>query len=346
MRAALLHENESTLKLGIVDTPRIAQGEALVQVQAAGLCRTDLKFIRGLMKPRSYPHILGHEISGKVIEAMPADIRDEESLTVLEKTNYKALVYFYLTCGGCFYCLSGKSNLCTKLARPGFELPGGFCEYVKVPIRNLVATSLDADAAVLTDAGATMLQAIRKVAPKSGTRIAFAGAGGLGTFGIQLAKQMGCEVVALDVDEKKLQFARSLGADGTLNVTDADPTKVREILDEKGGGRPVDIFVDLVGNESTQSLAIALLAKGGKLIQVGWTPTSFSQVTLKKLVYDELQIIGSVASFIEDLRDFVELAELGKIKLNVTKRYPLEEINSAIEELEQNKVIGRSIVVP
>ncbi|MDG6998376.1 MAG: zinc-binding dehydrogenase, partial [Nitrososphaerota archaeon] len=92
--------------------------------------------------------------------------------------------------------------------------------------------------------------------------------------------------------------------------------------------------------------AIALLAKGGKLLQVGWTPTSLSHVPLRKLVYDELQIIGSVASFLEDLRDIVGLAERGKIKLNVTKRYALDEINSAIEDLEQNKVIGRSIVVP
>ncbi|MCL4519685.1 MAG: zinc-binding dehydrogenase [Thaumarchaeota archaeon] len=346
MKAALLYENQQTLRIESVDTPKLEEGEALVQVDGTGLGRADLKFLHGLMKPKSYPHILGHEISGKIVDSKPAGVADEESLGSMERSSKKVLVYFYITCGKCFYCSIGRSNLCVNLKRPGFELPGGFCEYVKVPIQNLVPCDMEASSAVLADAGATMLRALRKVNPKAGTNIIVAGVGGLGTFGIQLAKEMDCKVIALDIEDHKLEFARELGADITLNISTTNQMQASEKLQLENIVKPIEIFIDLVGNEMTQSLAIGLLSKGGKLLQVGWSPGTFSQVTLKKLVYDELEILGSVASSRDDLRDIVELAELGKIKLNVTKKFRLEEINAAIKEFEENRINGRAVVIP
>jgi D-arabinose 1-dehydrogenase-like Zn-dependent alcohol dehydrogenase len=236
-------------------------------------------------------------------------------------------------------------NLCSKVHRIGFDLPGGFAEFVKAPIRNLVVTTLGRESAILTDAGATMLHALKKAEIKTGDNTVVVGVGGLGTFAVQLAKLMGSKVVALDINDEKLAFAQKLGADEAINIEESDSGRVREFL-EKDGGKLADVVVDLVGNEFSQKLCIRLLVPTGKVIQVGYSDSSYKNVELRNVVYGEFQILGSLASTLLDVRQMTWLAETGKVKLSVTNQYKLDDINSAIAELEQNKILGRAIILP
>src|SRR3989442_5533729 len=236
-------------------------------------------------------------------------------------------------------------NLCPKTSRIGFDLPGGFAEYIKVPIGNLVPTRLTRESSVLTDAGSSMLHALGKGGLRPGTRTILAGVGGLGTLGVQLAKLMGSEVVALDIQERKLSYALELGADRAINVDGKNPFEVREMLLGEGG-KLADVFVDLVGNDYSQRLWPKLLVPGGRVIQVGYSDGSFKNVDLKEFVYGELQVFGSLASTVTDLRKMVELAEDGKVKLSVTNHYKLDEINTAVRDFQENKIVGRAVVLP
>ena len=346
MKAALLYQNEPALRIQDIETPVPGDGEALLKVEATGLCRTDLKLIHGFLRPRSYPHVLGHEIAGKVIDSNPSGAIEREILEKITQSGGKVLVYPDVGCGHCSFCLEGRMNLCAHLRRPGFEFYGGFAEYVKVPIRNLIASKLGREAAILTDAGAVMLHALRRARLQPGMRVVVAGVGGLGTMAVQLINLFGCDAIALDIDDGKLSYASEMGAQTTINVNGASASEVRERMTAKTGGKLADLFIDLVGNGSNQGIALNLLAHDGKLLQIGYSEATLGGIPLKDVVYHELQVIGSLACSIYDLNDVIDLTQRGRLKLNVTKAYNLSEINSAVQDLEQNRINGRSIVVP
>lgn len=345
MKAARLYENERALRIEEAEEPRIENGDALIGVASTGLCGTDLKIVRGFLKPPSYPHIMGHEIAGRLVDAKPSNAREEALLTEIRKAP-TLLVHFYVTCGSCRYCLTNRANLCTSLHRLGFDLAGGFAEYVKAPIQNLVPTSLGPEAAVLTDAGATVWHAFKKLDLKPGTRAVVMGAGGLGGFAIQLSKLMGVEVIALDIADEKLGFAKEQGAEVAVNISGKDVGKVREEIGFEARNSRADAFVDLVGTEESQNYATALLRPAGRLLQLGYSSAHYTNVAAKDVVYNEMQIIGSLASTVTDLREITKLVESGKVRLNVTRKYRLLDVNSALDDLGRNKILGRVVITP
>lgn len=344
MKAALLYRGERELRLADSTPPPLKKGEAKVRVLASGLCGSDLKILRGVLELPTYPQILGHEVMGRVIEARPSGPGEEVAIEALDGRN--VLVHPYCTCGQCDYCLSNRANLCIARRRLGWEVPGGFAEEVNVPIENLVPTSLGEEASVLTDAGATTLHALRKVPFSLGTPVVIMGVGGLGAFAVQIARLMGGHVIALDHSRGSLSLAEKLGSHLALDTTSTSPEEARWAVTSATGGRLPGVFVDLVGNEQSLAFAMALLAPGGRLLQVGYSPAAYTNMALKDVVYRELQLLGSLASTIGDLRDMVALVEAGKVKLDVTKRYALDDVNMALRDLGQNMIQGRAIVAP
>lgn len=346
MRAALLNENSAQLVIAEVEEPKISRGEALVRVEATGLCRTDLHIVHGVLRPPTYPHILGHEISGKVVDASPSSPTDEGVLSSLEKTKSNALLYHCVFCGYCRYCRVGKTNLCVNLRRLGFELPGGFAEYVKAPIRNLVPSALGPEYAVLPDAGATVVHAFKKLSLRPGAVVAIAGIGGLGSIAIQLAKRLGCRVVAIDVVPEKISLAGELGADLVVNMSESSVDELSAVVFSLTEGSMVDVFVDLVGNTMSQQMAIATLGRDSRIVQLAYGDSRYENLRLKDVVYNEVQIIGSLASTLTDLYEAVQLASSGYIRPIVSNVFTLEEINTALSELEGQRILGRCIIVP
>ncbi|HVP80775.1 MAG TPA: alcohol dehydrogenase catalytic domain-containing protein [Thermodesulfobacteriota bacterium] len=321
--------------------PTPGDDEVVIKVGACGICATDLKVWSGSHPAiRKLPQILGHEVAGEVVE-----IGKSVDKGLLGK---HAVIYFYLSCGVCPFCKSGREILCTQLkGQIGFNRDGGYAEYVKTPADSLFLIPLDLafeKAAILTDAIATPYRAITaKAKIQPGQTMAVMGAGGLGLHAVQIARALGARVFAMDIKEKALTMARRVGAEKVFLVTNEDP--LTEIL-ELTGGEGFDVVMDFVGKPSLELLGLNLLKVAGKFVAVGYTPTDSFQVQSMKLVSRELEIYGSRSCGREDLKETIELVSRGKVKPVVAESHPLTDANVALRKLEQGDLIGRSVLVP
>jgi propanol-preferring alcohol dehydrogenase len=350
MKVALLYENSNDLALEEVNIPELNEGEALIKVKSCGICHSDLNIIDGIIKPPKYPHILGHEIAG-IIEDYK-HINSEEKMfveNIFQETEGRVLVYFYITCGHCSYCLRGEDNLCLYFKRIGFEEWGGYAEYIKVPIKNLIPlpNQLDFNAAILVDAGATTYRALRKTSPLPGSIIAIIGIGGLGGMAIQIAKAFGAQVLAIDILDEKLTYAKKLGADRILNFKDIrykDINDVRNVLKKNLNINYVNAVIDTVGSNDTVSLGMCMVGRGGRIILLGYGKEKSLNILPIKIIYDEIVFEGSRGASKWEVYEILQLAKKNLIVPNVTNEYKLENVNVAINDFRAGKILGRSII--
>ncbi len=341
MKCMVLEEFNAPLVLREREIPAPGVGEALLKVGACGICRTDLKLFSGTHPAiKKLPHVPGHEVAGEVVEV--GSSVDKELL------GKHAVIYFYLSCGTCHFCRSGREILCGNLkGQIGFSLDGGYAEYVKVPATSLFLIRSDIpfeQAAIITDAIATPYRALTSKAKiQPGQTLAVIGAGGLGLHAVQIARVLGARVTALDISEKALAMAREVGAEKTFLVKDDDPGE--EIL-QLSGGEGFDTVMDFVGKPSLQTLGLNLLKVAGKFVAVGYSPTDAFQVHSMRLVSRELEIYGSRSCGRNDLKETIELVSSGKVKPVVAQFHPLADANVALRRLEQGDLIGRSVLIP
>jgi alcohol dehydrogenase, propanol-preferring len=323
------------------EMPTPNAGEVILKVGGCGICRTDLKVWSGIHPAiKKLPQVLGHEVAGEVVE-----VGKSVDKGLLGK---HAVIYFYLSCGTCLFCRSGREILCNNLkGQIGFNLDGGYAEYVKAPADCLFLIRPDiplTQAAIITDAIATPYRALTSKAKiQPGQLLAVIGAGGLGLHALQIARALGARVIAMDINEKALAMAKELGAEGTFQMTKDDPT---EAIMELSGGEGFDAVMDFVGKPSIQSLGLNLLKVAGKFVAVGYNPTDSFPVNSMRLVSRELEIYGSRSCGRNDLKETIELVSSGKVKPVVAECHPLSEATAALRKLEQGDLIGRSVLVP
>jgi propanol-preferring alcohol dehydrogenase len=341
MKCMVLEAFNEPLALRERPIPTPGEDEVVLKVGACGICRTDLKVWSGSHPAiRKLPQVLGHEVAGEVVE-----IGTSVDKGLLGK---HAVIYFYLSCGVCHFCKSGREILCTQLkGQIGFNRDGGYAEYVKTPADSLFLIPPDLDfekAAIITDAIATPYRALTaKARIQPGQTLAVMGAGGLGLHAVQIARALGAKVFAMDINEKALTMAREVGAEKVFLVTKEDPLK--EIL-ELTGGEGFDVVMDFVGKPDMELLGLNLLKVAGKFVAVGYSPTDSFQVQSMKLVSRELEIYGSRSCGRKDLKETIELVSSGKVKPIVAEFHPLANANVALRKLEQGDLIGRSVLVP
>src|ERR1700722_19724850 len=233
MKAPVLPEFKTPLRLEEVDKPTVDAEEVLIEVEVCGVCHSDLHVAEGdwqqFARIVKKPLILGHEIVGRVVERGAA-VQDVE---VGERVG---VPWVHWTCGQCEFCLEGNENLCTKQRITGVMVDGGYAQFVKAPASHVVKIpeALSSDqAAPLLCAGVTVHRALKQAKLRAGQRLAVFGVGGLGHIAVQLGLAAGAEVTAIDVAEEKLALAKSLGALRTLNATTSDVVKELRRL---GGG--------------------------------------------------------------------------------------------------------------
>ena len=321
------------------DVPVPHEGEVLLKVEACGVCQTDLKIWQGKHPAvQDVPVILGHEVSGQIV-----DVGKKVDRAYLEK---RAVPFAYNVCGECEFCLAGRESLCTKLkGQVGFSMPGGFAEYIRIPI-NSVFTIDDAvpyeKAAILTDAVVTPYHALKsKAKVKEGETIAVIGAGGLGLHAIQIAKLFDAKVVAIDLKEPSLKLAKDMGADWALKGDDADLTAT---VNEITSGQGVSTVLEFTGNPDVQSLAIGLLKISGKLVLVAYnTNTPFLTNSLT-MVSREIEIYGARWCGRKEFKECIDLVSTGKIEPYVGEVHPLLEANSVLKRLQEGDILGRAVL--
>lgn len=340
MKAAVFYGGAQPLKLEEVPTPEPGPGEVLVKVAACGLCHTDLHYLdHGVPTFKKPPLILGHEVSGLVAGLGQGVNGWHEGDRVLLPAVYG--------CGECDQCRMGRENICARMVMFGNNVDGGYAEYMLAPANKVVAMPDEIpliEGAIIADATTTPFHAVvNRAQVKPGDRVAVFGCGGIGLNVVQIAVAEGAQVIAVDILDEKLEWARKLGAQVTLNPKQVDRVE-KEILKLTGGG--VDAAFEAIGHPTTQAQAFASVRTGGRCLLVGY---SAKPMTLNsgRAMYREIDVIGSLGCRTVDYPRVLEMARQGKIKVKelVTARYPLEEINEGLDALRAGQGI-RSVVVP
>jgi alcohol dehydrogenase, propanol-preferring len=337
MRAAILREFAGPIVVEEVDIPVPGPGEVLVKVQACGVCHSDLHLAQGdwdmLRGITKMPLIGGHEIAG-VVSSVGEGVSD------LKIGDRVGVPWLHWTCGDCEYCRAGRETLCNKQKITGCTVDGGFAEYVKAPASHAarLPDALSAEAAApLLCAGLTVYKALKNSGIAKGERLAVFGVGGLGHLAVQIARAMGAQVCAIDIADDKLELARSLGADWTVNATTEQvPKKVRAI-----GGAHVALVTS--ASAAAYETALRVLRKGGTLAVVGMPNEPF-KVSAVALVAGETRIVASAVGTREDLRELFELVAKFPIRCHVETRR-LEDLPAVFDEMKRGSVLGRVVLV-
>ena len=321
-------------------------GEVLIEVAGCGVCHTDLGFYyEGVPTRHPFPLVLGHEIAGTVIEAGAG----------AEKwRGRRVIVPAVIPCGACAACDAGRGAVCPRQIFPGNDVPGGFASHVVVPARGLCAVPDSAPdlaaLAVIADAVSTPYQAILKSGLGAGDLAVFVGAGGVGGFGVQLAAARGASVIAIDVDEERLQQIARFGAERILNAGRSDFKELRSAVRAYAEERGIPSFrhriFETSGTPAGQATAFGLLGPGGWLGVVGYTPAKL-ELRLSNLMAFDATAQGTWGCLPEHYPAIVELVLAGRVALApFVEQRPLSSINQTFADLHAGRAPRRIVLVP
>ena len=338
MKAAILREFTAPLSIEEVDRPKPEAHDVLIQVEACGVCHSDLHVADGdwqqLVPITKRPLILGHEIAGRVAAK-------GASVSHLQVGDRVGVPWVHWTCGECEFCREGNENLCVKQKITGVTVDGGYAEFVKAPASHAlkIPEGLSCvEAAPLFCAGVTVYRSIRQARLQPGQRLAVFGVGGLGHLAVQIGVGLGAKVTAIDVSDEKLAQAQSLGAVATLNA--ASVNVVKEL--RRAGG--VHAAMVTSAAKAAYDAALPCVRPTGMLLVVGLPAQSvcFPAIQMAAL---EVRIQASSVGTREDLREVLALAAAGKVRCQTATR-TLAQVNEALEQLRDGRVSGRLVLVP
>jgi alcohol dehydrogenase, propanol-preferring len=335
-RAAVVHEFHAPLTVDQVPAKPLEAGQIRVRVEATGLCHTDIHAANGdwPVKP-SPPFVPGHEGVGIVTELGSA-------VTEVALGDRVAMPWLGYACGECDYCVSGWETLCESQENMGYSIDGGFGEYATAYARYVVKVpdGIDPfDAAPLTCAGVTTYKAVKVAGTRSSDLVAVFGVGGLGHLAIQYAAIAGGRVIAVDLLDEKLELARELGAEFTVNASKEDPIAAIQAL---GGA---DQAIALAVSPRAFEQAYGTLRRGGKLVFVALPAENNVTIPIFETVLNGITIAGSIVGTRTDLREVFELHGAGKTRV-IREVRPLSRVNESIADVEAGRVAARIVFVP
>jgi len=351
MKAARIVKVNEKLEIQQLETPKPRGSQVLVKVQSSGVCHSDIHLWEGYYegvggqplkttdRGVNYPLTPGHEVAG-IVDSLG------EQAEGFSKDD-KVLVYPWIGEGLCPACRIGEENLCDKPRSLGVYMDGGYAEYVLVPSYKYLVNlgdGMDTDAsATLSCSALTAYGAVKNASLKPADNVVIVGAGGLGLMAIQLAKAVtGARIIAMDLDDKKLEFAKKEGAATTINSKNEDAVKaVMELTDKKGA----DAVIDFVNASKTVETDMQLLRRRARVVLVGLFggELKLSLVTMPTRAY---RLIGSYTGTLSDMIELVSLARRGVIKPVVSNRFKLDQATDALTMLKAGKIIGRGVINP
>lgn len=334
MRAVVVNQSvEGDVEVVERDVRPLEHGEALVEVEYCGVCHTDLHVASGDygQKPG---RVLGHEGIGIVTQVAP----DVSKLKIGDRVS---IAWLFKGCGSCEYCNTGRETLCRTVVNAGYTADGGMATHciVNADYAVKVPDGLDpAQASSITCAGVTTYKAIKVAGVHPGQWIAIYGAGGLGNLAVQYAKKVfGAHVIAVDVNEDKLAFAKEVGADIIINAAKEDVAKV---IQEKTGGAH-SAMVTAVSRAAFNSAVDAVRA-GGRVVAVGLPPESMD-LSIPRIVLDGIEVVGSLVGTRKDLEEAFQFGAEGFVVPLVQLR-ALDEAPAIFQEMRDGKITGRMVI--
>lgn len=334
MKAAVVHKFGRPLQIEEMPVREPGQHEILVKVIASGVCHTDLHAADGdwPVKPKM-PLIPGHEAIGYVV-ALGPDVKG------LKEGDIVGVPWLYSACGCCEFCITGWETLCKDQRNGGYSVDGGYAEYVVADSRYVGHFPAGSDCIAMAPiicAGVTVYKGLKETETKPGEWVAISGIGGLGHLAVQYAKAMGMHVAAIDIDDTKLELAKGLGAELTVNAKTTDPGM---FLQKEAGGMH-GVLVTAVSPIAFKQ-GISALRRKGTIALNGLPPGSFD-LPIFETVLNRYTIRGSIVGTRKDLQEAIEFAVEGKVKATIHTA-KLEDINTVLADLKNGKVDGRIVL--
>jgi len=325
----------------VEDVPRpavLAPDDVVVALKAAALNRLDLFVVRGLPgAPPSLPHVLGADGAG-IVEAVGAAV-------TRVKPGDRVLLNPGVSCQACEFCLAGEQSLCTTYRLLGEHLPGTFAEAVRVPQWNVYpvpegVTWAEAAAFPLVHLTAWRMMVTRAATKPGETVLIWGIGGGVAQAALGIAKLMGATVIATSSSDAKLERARALGADITLNHASADvPKELRRLL----GRRSVDVVLDSVG-EATWEQSLRALAPRGRLVTCGATSGPKVVTDVRRMFWYHYTLMGSTMGNAREFAEIMRLLASGALRPVVDGVTPVREARRAFERLAAGSHFGKLVL--
>ena len=334
MKAAVVREFGKPLVMEEVAVPRPGAGQILVKIAATGVCHTDLHAAEGdwPVKPNP-PFIPGHEGVGHVV-AVGAGVKH------VKEGDRVGVPWLYDACGHCTHCLGGWETLCEEQHNTGYSVNGSFAEYVLADpnyVGHLPGNVSFVDIAPILCAGVTVYKGLKVTDTKPGDWVVISGIGGLGHLAVQYAKAMGLIVVVVDVDDRKLDLARSLGATLAVNARSEDP--IAFVKKQIGGANGV--LVTAVSPKAFEQ-AMGMVGRGGTVALNGLPPGDFP-LPIFDTVLNGVTVRGSIVGTRLDLQEALDFAGDGKVKATISTD-KLENINDIFSRMHKGDIQGRVVI--
>lgn len=341
MRAVQVVGYHQPLQMTEVPDPQVTGPfDVVVKIGGAGVCRTDLHILEGQWAEKSgvaLPYTIGHENAGWVSAVGDAvtNVREGD----------KVIVHPLITCGLCRACRFGDDVHCENSQFPGIDTNGGYADYLKTSARSVVRIddSLEpSDVAALADAGLTAYHAVAKAARRlrAGDRCVVIGAGGLGHIGIQVLKALSpAEIIVVDRNPDAVKLATTIGADHGVVADGSQVDQVLALTDGKGA----ETVIDFVGEGGSTAEGVRMLRRAGDYHVVGYGENI--DVPTIDIISTEINFIGNLVGSYNDLVELMALAARKAVTLH-TSKYPLDQFQEAIDDLDAGRVRGRAILVP
>ncbi len=330
MKAMILYKQalieEKPLKLEDIPIPEIKEDEVLIKVKACGVCHTDLHIVEGDIKLHKSPLILGHQVIG-VIE------KKGKKVEGFEIGDRVGIPWFYSSCGECRYCRKGKENLCKNARFTGYDVDGGYAEYMKASqnsIYRIPEKFDDIHAAPLLCGGVIGFRALKLSEAKPGDNLGMYGFGASAHVIIQIAVYLGMRVFVFSRSAEHRRLAERLGAVWTGKAEDTPPEKLDSAIIFAPAGEIVPE-------------ALRMLDKGGTIALAGIYMTPFPMLTYE-LIYHEKTIRSVANSTKEDVEQLLKLAADADVK-TVVETYELCEANEVLKRLKESKIDGSAVLV-
>ncbi len=326
--------------------PTLAPDHVLIEVAGCGLCHTDLAFLYGGVKTRKAPPLtLGHEVSGTVVAAGAGQEK---------RLGQKVIVPAVLPCGDCALCQSGHTTACRHQIMPGNDLDGGFASHLAIPGRFVCPVDPGSfqlwELGVIADAVTTPYEAMIRAGVTQGDVVVVIGVGGIGTYGVQISAARGATVLAVDIDEQKLNTIKNFGAAAAVNATNLDGRGLRDALrtaaKQLGLSAHAWKVFEMSGTVAGQIAAYELITYAGQVGFIGFTMEKVS-VRLGNLMAFDATLFGNWGCSPEHYPAAAELVLSRKVQIRpFSRRFPLDEINKVIARTRAHELKERPVLTP
>jgi L-gulonate 5-dehydrogenase len=336
MKAGII-EKPGTLSVAERDEPKIRDpGDLLLKVARVGICGSDIHIYHGKNPFAVYPRVWGHEFAGEVLETGAGVER--------VRKGDRVVVEPIISCGTCYACRQGRGNVCESLRVMGVHIDGGCQEYIVVPAANvhILPPGLSWEEAALIEPFTIGAQAAYRGNIQSGDLVLILGAGTIGLTAIIMAKLAGAEVIAVDIVEDKLAYAKSRGADHTVNAA-------RENLEDRvrsvSGGMMANVVVDAVCSKQSFEDAVRLCSAAGRVVELSFNETP-SEIAPLRIIKNEISVCGSRLQT-KRFPVVIDYIRQGKLSLAgfVTRSYPVDQMAEAFNYVDKNNAAVRKVIV-